>query len=341
MEKLVSIIVPVYKVEQYIRRCLDSVLVQTYSHFELILVDDGSPDDCPAICDEYASKDKRIKVIHKENGGVSSARNAGIDAAQSEYITFIDSDDWIEPDYIETLMANADDADYLCSGINCWIDTKNAGSNIHNIISGIKVDKKRGVVIRKEKDFCGNLSDNTKKFFTLFEKTIVLAPYAKIYKKSLIKDVKYILGVKKGQDVLFNIQYLQNCQTIKNISYAGYNYECRNAVSASKSIKRKDIQQIGKSYNEYLQDLQNVFGPNQYLNSIIVIDCFRSVVLRLKEANENKANIINALLETYHNYPKDKIAKSKAILLKNKIILFLIKHKNFRLLYNFYAKFYK
>ena len=100
----VSVIVPVYKVEDYLERCLDSILSQTFSDFELILVDDGSPDRCGIICDEYKEKDPRIKVIHKENGGLSDARNKGIDIAQGEYLSFVDSDDWIHPQYLELLI---------------------------------------------------------------------------------------------------------------------------------------------------------------------------------------------------------------------------------------------
>ena len=96
----VSIIVPVYKVEKYLRKCIDSIINQTLKDIEIILVDDGSPDNCGKICDEYAAKDTRIKVIHKENGGLSSARNAGMEVAEGEYIGFVDSDDWIESDLI-------------------------------------------------------------------------------------------------------------------------------------------------------------------------------------------------------------------------------------------------
>ena len=99
----VSVIVPVYKVEQYLRPCVDSILAQTYTDLEIILVNDGSPDGCGKICDEYAGADSRVTVIHKENGGLSSARNAGIDIASGAYITFVDSDDWIAAGMIETL----------------------------------------------------------------------------------------------------------------------------------------------------------------------------------------------------------------------------------------------
>lgn len=100
----VSVIVPVYKSERFIRKCVDSILAQTYEDFELILVDDGSPDRCGEICENYARHDERVRVIHKPNGGVSSARNADIKQANGEWLAFVDSDDWIIPDYLETLV---------------------------------------------------------------------------------------------------------------------------------------------------------------------------------------------------------------------------------------------
>lgn len=120
---MISVIVPVYKVEKYLRRSIESVLNQTYTDLEIVLVDDGSPDQCGMICDEYAQKDSRIRVIHKENGGLSSARNAGIKIAKGEYITFLDSDDYIENDAYETLInvAANTDADVIEGGIK-YID---------------------------------------------------------------------------------------------------------------------------------------------------------------------------------------------------------------------------
>ena len=103
-QPLVSVIVPIYKVEPYLRRCLDSIVKQTYTNLEIILVDDGSPDGCPQICDEYAARDKRIIVIHKKNGGLSDARNAGLDICKGEYISFVDSDDWTNENYIANLL---------------------------------------------------------------------------------------------------------------------------------------------------------------------------------------------------------------------------------------------
>lgn len=100
----ISVIVPIYKVEPYLRRCVDSLLQQTCENFELILVDDGSPDNCGAICDEYAAMDDRVRVIHKPNGGLSDARNAGLEIARGEYIAFVDSDDWVAPEFLERML---------------------------------------------------------------------------------------------------------------------------------------------------------------------------------------------------------------------------------------------
>ena len=103
----VTLIVPVYNVEKYLNRCIDSILNQTLEDFELILVDDGSKDNSGNICDEYMRKDRRVKVIHKENGGLSDARNSGIEISTGEYLSFIDSDDWVEKEFLETLYNNA------------------------------------------------------------------------------------------------------------------------------------------------------------------------------------------------------------------------------------------
>lgn len=119
MEPLISIIVPVYKVEQYLRECIDSIINQTYKNLEIILVDDGSPDNCGIICDEYSAKDPRIKVIHKENGGLSDARNCALNIASGEYFSFVDSDDWISTEMIQDMfnpLSIHTDAKISCCG---------------------------------------------------------------------------------------------------------------------------------------------------------------------------------------------------------------------------------
>lgn len=127
----ISVIVPVYKVEPYLRRCVDSILDQTYSDFELILVDDGSPDNCPDICDDYARQDSRVKVIHKENGGLSDARNAGLRIAAGAYVSFVDSDDFIRKDMYEVMLAEliCADADFIKSDFCTFSDVSQIDLN--------------------------------------------------------------------------------------------------------------------------------------------------------------------------------------------------------------------
>ena len=117
---LISVVVPVYNVEKYLDRCVESIVNQTYKNLEIILVDDGSPDNCPAMCDVWAEKDSRIKVIHKENGGLADARNAGLDVFLGDFVTFIDSDDWVDVDIIEKLKEIVDNSscDIACVGFS-------------------------------------------------------------------------------------------------------------------------------------------------------------------------------------------------------------------------------
>lgn len=127
MDPQISIIVPVYNVEQYLPQCIDSILDQTFSDFELLLIDDGSPDKSGEICDEYAKKDNRIRVFHKENGGVSSARNLGLDNAESEWVTFVDADDWISKKYIENLYApilSDNEIEFVQAGCTNYVNNK-------------------------------------------------------------------------------------------------------------------------------------------------------------------------------------------------------------------------
>lgn len=117
-EPLISVIIPIYNVEQYLEQCLDSVVNQTYRNLEIILVDDGSPDKCGAICDAYKAKDERIIVIHQENQGLSAARNAGLDICKGEYIAFVDSVDWVEADYIDAMLEYVGNHTIVACGVN-------------------------------------------------------------------------------------------------------------------------------------------------------------------------------------------------------------------------------
>jgi glycosyltransferase involved in cell wall biosynthesis len=174
----ISVIVPVYKVELYLRQCIDSIITQSYTNLEIILVDDGSPDNCGKICGEYEKNHSRIKVIHKKNGGLSDARNAGIDICSGEYLTFVDSDDWIETDMIETLYNNLvnHDADISCCGyFLTYINSKEITENTSEII-----------VLNKEQAIEQMLLDNIGK--------VSVMAWGKLYKKYIFNKIRYPLG---------------------------------------------------------------------------------------------------------------------------------------------------
>jgi len=188
MNELITVIVPVYKVEPYIHRCVDSIIHQTYKNLEIILIDDGSPDNCGFICDEYAKQDNRIRVIHKKNGGLSDARNIGIDISRGDYLSFIDSDDWIDPDMYEILIndATANNADISCCG---YYMVYNDGSK-HINARGFSDNK----VFKGKEIF--------KKFF-LFTHLVVCN---KIYRKHIFNEIRFPLGkIYEDDRSMFNI----------------------------------------------------------------------------------------------------------------------------------------
>ena len=197
---LVSIIIPVYKVESYLRRCLDSIVSQTYTNLEIILVDDGSPDNCPQICDEYAAKDKRIIVIHKENGGLSDARNAGLDICRGEFISFVDSDDWVDEKYIEILFnlaikQNADIA--ICE----------------NIVTDREIS-------RTTEKFFSKTYSSKEALFQLFRRNQIsfIVSWGKIYKRTLFESVRFPIGKYHEDDFTTYILFYNS----KKIVYSSY-----------------------------------------------------------------------------------------------------------------------
>lgn len=190
---LVSIIVPIYKVEPYLRRCLDSIVNQTYTNLEIILVDDGSPDGCPQICDEYAAKDDRIVVIHKENGGLSDARNAGLDLCKGGYLTFVDSDDWINLKFIEVLieLIQKEKADLAI------------GKFEKKYESGQKDE-------RKKNNFSVEILNNKQAIEKLFSKDSVFFGIAcgKLYARALFEKIRFPFGMLHEDDyTLYKVLY--------------------------------------------------------------------------------------------------------------------------------------
>lgn len=238
-----SIIVPVYKTEKYLKKCISSILKQTYRDFELILVDDGSPDQCPCICDEYREKDSRIKVLHKKNGGVSSARNLGLSMAIGTYIWFVDSDDYIEPYSLQKLYEIQQEFESDLCIFNAKLEETNIVENINEFFE--------------------------KYYFTY---KLGFEPWNKIYRREVIQmyNLKFDVQETIGEDLLFNIQYYKAifntvpiAISFKNEVY--YQYVDREGSAMNTAFKRRIYQQlrlfvkIRKACQEYLLDKNIVY----------------------------------------------------------------------------------
>lgn len=246
----ISVIIPVYNVEKYLNKCVESVINQNYKNLEIILVDDGSPDNCPAICDELALKDDRVKVIHKVNGGVSSARNAGIDNATGDYITFIDSDDYIDNNF---------------SAVCEMLNDKHMEFVIVPMLSQIKVPQSEIML-------------NDDNFYVLIKNNNlgIASSCSKFYKKELLLNNRFIEGISVAEDKEFVIRLLTKCNKVNIINQPFYTYYT-NSESVINSINYRLIQKFFsatdkiiehvKKYNVSTSTKQNileVFSSNLY-----------------------------------------------------------------------------
>lgn len=253
----ISIIVPVYNVEKYLHKCVDSILAQTFTDFELILVDDGSPDNSGAICDEYEKKDERVKVIHKKNGGLSDARNAGIDAAQGRYFGFVDSDDYIENDMYELLYKN--------------IIENSAEMSICGIY-----DIYKGKKTRKIPMFQKVISKNDAMKMVLEAEVISVHAVNKLYKRELFDTIKYPIN-KITEDAAIILQLLDQCQKVVVDSSQKYYYFHReNSISSNKfSVRDLDTIEVWENNeywikNRYPELLNNVHTRVCWANFVVL-----------------------------------------------------------------------
>lgn len=227
-----SIIVPVYKVEKYIHKCVDSILNQTFTDFELILVDDGSPDNCGKVCDDYAKQDSRVMVIHKENGGQSSARNRGLDVAKGDLIGFVDSDDTIDNDMYEQMICFLDnnELDIVCC------DTYLVRGNREKI----------RLLFEENKLFCGNEGVEAN-----LNGQIDNAVWNKVYKRHLFNDIRFVEGIVY-EDVRIMHVLFSKANRIGYISKAFYHYYKRKNSTIANSFNSKSRYNCFVGYKERL-----------------------------------------------------------------------------------------
>lgn len=241
MNPLVSIIVPVYKVEKYLDECIESLVNQTYRNIEIILVDDGSPDNCPKICDDWVARDDRIKAIHKSNGGVSSARNEGLKVARGEWIWFVDSDDTVEINALEELVKYTNEVD---------------------------------LIVFNSKTEEPYTKDDT--FFKdyYFKYQFGFGPCNKLYKKSIIEknNLEFDTQESVGEDLLFNITYYQYANTYKFTISKYYNYRVREDSAMQSNNEMRLEQQLrlySKIYDIYKNKIDEKTLAQLYIMHLI------------------------------------------------------------------------
>lgn len=274
-----SIIIPIYKVEVYLRECVDSVLNQSFQNIEVILVDDGSPDNCPLICDEYAEKDSRVKVIHQKNAGLSCARNAGLKEAAGEYVLFLDSDDYYDN---ENFLMRLDDkiGESSCQAVffqwKRYFDQKNV---IVNVCKPYTID------------VLGEMS-NDDKLLLLAEKDLLMASACSkaIRREYLVNNDLYFKAGIFSEDVEWFFRFARNLQSIELLNESCYCYRQREG-SITRLIKKKNIEDVFYSIKTYAMDLKNSDLSKQKKKALLNYLAYQYfIVLGLAYSHLNKAD---------------------------------------------------
>lgn len=262
---MISVIIPIYNVERYLERCLQSVINQTFKDIEIILVDDGSPDKCPHICDKYAEKDNRIKVIHKQNGGLSSARNAGLNHAKGEYVTFIDSDDFVHPNMIERLYRETKTVKYdiVYGAVYYGWSEENGNPPIwyqfDEIKSGKGIEEALADLTATEWNCQKSNYRNMAVWCSIFKRDIIDTHHI------TFKSEREILS----EDYVFDYDLYPHVSVIRYISEPLY-YYCSNGSSLSNTFKPDKIECIDRMYNYLLSSsmAQNSTNIRQRLTKL-------------------------------------------------------------------------
>lgn len=292
---LISIIIPVYKVEKYLEKCIESVLKQTYTNLQIILVDDGSPDNCGKICDEYAKRDSRIDVIHKVNGGLSEARNVGISKAKGRYIGFVDSDDYIKENMYEILLNLIKKYDADVSICNLY-DVIDGNEYIRNKENGIREYSRLDIL--KE---------------VLLDKNIQSYAWNKLYKKELFDEVKYPIG-KKYEDIGTTFYVFEKCNKIVVTSEPEYYYLKRSDSLVNNVTESTVFDYMELILQRYLYINDNIKELKQYNDYYLVrtlltanndIKELKQIEEKTKQKYNELYNISKEILRTnYSNLKK-------------------------------------
>lgn len=311
MRELVSIIVPVFKVEKYIKRCLDSISCQTYENLEILVVDDGSPDKSLEICKECASIDPRIIIISKSNGGLASARNAALEIAKGRYIACVDSDDWIEPNMIETLVNNIENNECDLSVCDYFIE-KNGKNSLRNTTDG-KLLVLDSIQAMK---------------YALLPKYFYGFAWNKLYKRELIGTLRYFEEFRKGEDSPFSCEYISRCNKVVYQKTPLYHYRMDTT-----SITRSSFSPWKLSVLDSYLWIIKMLKEKNYHNDIIKIQEARYANQMLSLASNIISTDYVKFMEAYKDVVK-KMKEYKKIYFKSDVIDMGHKMMYFLAIYN-------
>lgn len=327
MEKpIISIIVPVYNVEKYLPKCLDSIIAQSYQNIEIILVDDGSPDGCGIICDSYAANDKRITVIHKKNEGVNEARITGLERSKGNFIAFVDSDDYIDKDYINHLFENM--VKYHVAMSCCQLINVYSNKEIKDSRKEIGFFDRKQIDLFLSTDFLFDYKTREAGFF--------VGQGGKMYERSWLKEALNAgRNLEMGEDILMLFYLMQRIPSIY-ISSSHMYYYTQHTTQATRRIDIKTWNSLIKQWNRIIEYDVNGCLTHQLAYRILhhlYIFVFRSIGISTSYKHFVSiiyqlldAKIINVFLLGY---------KFDELTYLDNVFLYLIKNKNFRLLYIF------
>lgn len=327
---LISVIVPIYKVEEYIEQCVSSIVNQSYKNIEIILVDDGSPDSCPLICDKWAKKDNRIKVVHKQNGGIVSARKAGLEVATGKYVMSVDGDDFISDTLVEDVYKCITENNYPeVVAFNCVHHFPDVNVPFNNeykagLYQGLELEKIKTELLYNKNAPSYNFSG------------IIYSLWSKAIKREFMLNFQYGVPniVSKGDDIAVTAPAIANCSSLYIADLNGYYYRANpNSIMHNFSSKEIDacivlldylFEKLGSNYDNQIC----VYAFNMCLlfmaNAAKCSQTYKEFVSIVKEnINEKLFNLV-------------KRAKIYKPTLKDRVAIFLVKNKNYKLIYYYF-----
>ena len=315
---MISIIVPIYNVEKYLRKCIESIILQNFRALQIILVDDGSPDNCGKICDEYAQQDSRIVVIHQKNQGVSAARNAGLACAEGEYIGFVDPDDWVAPEMYEGMLdvILREQADMVICGYDYYDECG-------------KIDEKRKYQIRSDEIIT---QKEVMERFSDMPPSIRHGVVNKLFKRDVLCNQKFKIGLHSSEDVLFLNEYVQKIQTAAIVHQPYYKNLVRQGSATHGGLNIESLADSFEAHDQMYQDIIRKYPELKNHSLAFLLDVctlkYNEAKTKLSLMSDEKKKKLKPRLRKMSRYIRNKGRQAlfnKEIFWKTRIMYLLVR----------------